>query len=175
MRVRATAARAVAAAVLAAAVGSAAVPVRAQEDAPPILRGPPPGRVALQSMVVPGWGQVSNRAWIKSVGFLGAYAGLVAWGVDLNQQKQDAAGELNRARGTEDEGFWQLEVGRLEDSRNGKFWLAGLVMLLSMADALVDAHLYKFEETIDADVARGSDGGAEVRLRLTLPIAGNAP
>ena len=35
--------------------------------------GPPPGRVALQSLVLPGWGQASNRSWLKAAGFFGAY------------------------------------------------------------------------------------------------------
>ena len=113
--------------------------------------GPPPGRAALQSLLVPGFGQVANRKWIKAVGFTGAYGGLLFWGVSLNQDKQDAVGRLH-AGAPEDLFALQNEVDSLEDNRNAKFWFAGLTLLLSMADAYVDAHLSGFDQRIDAEV-----------------------
>lgn len=113
--------------------------------------GPPPGRAAFQSLVLPGFGQAANRKWIKAVGFAGAYGGLLFWGISLNQDKQEAMGRLH-AGAAEELRQLQNEVDILEDQRNAKFWFVGLTMLLSMADAYVDAHLSGFDQRIDAEV-----------------------
>ncbi|NNF05181.1 MAG: hypothetical protein HKN21_00335 [Candidatus Eisenbacteria bacterium] len=120
-------------------------------------------------MILPGWGQVTNRAWLKAVLSFGAYAGILGWAVALNQDKQDAVGQRNLTAGTVDESFWIAEVARLEDSRNAKYWQMGLVMLLSAVDAYVDANLYKFDERIDADVALSEDGtGFQAKVTVAL-------
>jgi len=129
-----------------AAADSAPVPAPAAGDT-----GPPPGRVVLQSMVLPGWGQFSNHKWLKAAVCAGAYGGLVGWGISLNQDVQDAVGRLHAAPEAEQPTL-QGEVDSLKDSRNAKFWFAGLTMLLSMVDAYVDAHLYHFDRRIDATV-----------------------
>jgi hypothetical protein len=103
-------------------------------------------------MVLPGWGQAANGAWLKAPLFTGAYVGFLGWAVALNQEKQDAEGLRNAAATEDDRAFSESEVARLEDSRNAKYWLAGLVLLLSMADAYVGAHLRGFEDRIDAEV-----------------------
>jgi len=136
--------------------------------------GPPPARVAFQSMALPGWGQIENGSWLKAAGFFGAYAGMFAWGVSLNQEKQDARGALNRALGTADEAFYRSEVDRLANDRNAKFWFAGLATVLSMADAYVDASLKNFDERINADVAWWSETerAPVLGLALRVPLPG---
>ena len=103
-------------------------------------------------MILPGWGQAANGSWVKAPIFTAGYVGFLGWAVSLNQQKQDAVGERNAAETEEEREFWESEILRLEDSRNAKYWLAGLVLLLSMADAYVGAHLKGFEDRIDAEV-----------------------
>ncbi len=132
--------------------------------------GPPPGRVALQSLALPGWGQASNGAWIKAVGFFGAYSGLLAWGISINQDKQDAVGLLNAAP-EEEIAFRTAEVTRLRDDRNAKYWLGGLTLLLSMVDAYVDAHLHHFDRRIDAEVGYlPTTEGPLLGIRLTTAL-----
>lgn len=131
--------------------------------------GPSPGGSALRSMILPGWGQAKNGAWLKSGAFFAAYTGMLGWAVRLNQDKQDAESRLRAAAGSADEAFWRSETSRLEDARNGKVWLGGLVLLLAMAEAYVDAHLYRFEERIAADVAvRAGADGPEARVGVTV-------
>jgi hypothetical protein len=117
-------------------------------------------------MILPGWGQLTNGAAVKAVAFAGAYAGFAAWGISVNQDVQDARGALNAARGTSEESFYENEVDRLAGSRDAKFWFAGLTLVLSMADAFVDASLRDFDKRIEADVALVP--GAGLNLGVTL-------
>ena len=134
-------------------------PVRAQEDKS--NEGPSPTASALKSMVVPGWGQASNGEWLKGSVFFVAYFGFIGWGVSLNQDVQDARGM----------GATESELSNLERSRDLKFWFAGFTMLLAMVDAYVDAHLYKFDERIDADVGYiPLRDGNMLGLRVSAPI-----
>ena len=58
------------------------------------------------------------------------------------------------------------EVDRLVGARDAKFWLAGFALVLSMADAFVDASLRDFDERIDAGVAMVPGSGLEVGVTL---------
>jgi hypothetical protein len=120
-------------------------------------------------LILPGWGQAANGRWIKSALAFGFYAGYVAWGVSLNQDKQDALGAFNAAQTDSARAVWAAEADRIDSDRNGKYWIAGFVLLLSMADAYVDAHLRHFDERMDADVGLIPAGGEPaLGVRLTF-------
>ncbi len=137
----------------------------------PGFHGPSPGGAALRSMVLPGWGQAYDGKWIKAGLFLGAYAGLWAWSISIHQDRMDAIGKLHAAADDAGRAHWQAEVDRLENDRNGKYWLAGLVLLLSMADAYVDAQLFHFDRRMDAPVALvPAPAGDGLALRVTVPL-----
>jgi hypothetical protein len=147
---------------------AAALPAAAAPREP----GPSPGSVALRSLVLPGWGQAANGRWLKAAAALGIYGGFWAWGVNLNQDKQDAEGSLHAAP-EEEQGFWTAEVNRLDDARNAKFWFAGLTLILAVTDAFVDAHLRGFDQEIDAEVGWIPDGerdGGMLGFRVTAPL-----
>jgi hypothetical protein len=123
--------------------------------------GPSPTASTLKSMVVPGWGQAANGKWLKGSVFFVAYFGFIGWGISLNQDVQDAKGI----------GASDAELASLERSRDLKFWFAGFTMLLAMVDAYVDAHLYKFDDRIDADVGYiPLRDGNMLGFRITTPI-----
>lgn len=123
--------------------------------------GPSPTASALKSAVVPGWGQASNGSWLKGSAFFVAYVGFIGWGVSLNQDVQDARGS----------GASESELSSLERSRNLKFWFAGFTMLLAVVDAYVDAHLFNFDERMDAEVGYiPLRDGNMLGLRVTAPI-----
>ena len=136
-----------------------ASPTWAEEDKK--NEGPSPTASALKSVVVPGWGQVSNGSWLKGSVFFVAYFGFIGWGVALNQDVQDARGS----------GASESEISSLERSRDLKFWFAGFTMLLAVVDAYVDAHLFNFDERMDADVGYiPFRDGNMLGLRITAPI-----
>jgi len=92
-----------------------------------------PTGAMLRSLAFPGWGQWYNGKRVKAVIVFGAEAGIIANTIYQNQKVQDSKSEVERE-------FY------LENRRLSNWWLAG-VILLSMIDAYVDAHLYDFDES----------------------------
>jgi hypothetical protein len=91
-----------------------------------------PWRVMLRSFLLPGWGQLYNRQWLKAgiviagegtlIGIYGVYSYRAAHARDVNERENDI------------------------NVRQGALWYGAGVVLLSMIDAYVDAHLYRFKE-----------------------------
>jgi len=151
-----------------------AAPARSEAEPPvPVqeTKGPSPGGAALRSLILPGWGQAANGKWLKGAAALGAYAGFLGWSVSLHQDRQDALGRMHAAVDETERLYWKNEADRLESERNGKYWLAGLVMLVSMADAYVDGYLRDFDKRMDADVGWipvGDEGAWGLRVTAFL-------
>lgn len=92
-----------------------------------------PTGAMLRSLAVPGWGQWYNGKKFKAVLAAGGELGLVVDAIWLNQLAVRSSNEYDRL-------YYQ-------DNRSlAIWWLAG-VILYSMADAYVDAHLFKFDES----------------------------
>ncbi len=94
---------------------------------------PSPTGAMLRSLAVPGWGQWYNHKRFKAVVIAGAEVGLV---VDAIVQNQLAASAKN---------IYDREYYR--NNRSLAIWWLGAVILYSMADAYVDAHLFDFDES----------------------------
>ncbi len=92
-----------------------------------------PTGAMLRSMAMPGWGQWYNGKRIKSVLVAGGEIGLV---VDAIVQNQLAA---------KAETLYEREYYR--NNRSLAIWYLGALILYSMADAYVDAHLFDFDES----------------------------
>lgn len=95
-----------------------------------------PTGAMIRSLLIPGWGQFYNGKWLKAILVFGLEAGFIGAAVYYNQKAQDAS---------------QPEVNRrfYTDQRNTNYWRTGVVILLSMLDAYVDAHLSDFDESPD--------------------------
>ncbi|MBD3387023.1 hypothetical protein GF407_19120 [candidate division KSB1 bacterium] len=93
---------------------------------------PSPGGAMWRSLVVPGWGQAYNKKWLKTGIFAAAEIGLAANAIVQNQYKQKATN-------------WAEEEYYRNNRSLSVWWLAG-VILYSMGDAYVDAHLYHFDD-----------------------------
>jgi hypothetical protein len=102
-----------------------------------------PSGAMLRSLAVPGWGQFYNEQWLKGICVAGAELGIIANAFVQNHLADRAV--------TKEEREFYL------DNRNLSYWWLAGIILLSMADAYVDAHLYGFDESIDL----GFDGSGE--------------
>ncbi len=99
-----------------------------------------------KSMVIPGWGQLGNRRYVKAA----IYAGLDAWFIGAAvhfgkqasdfREKYDDATDLDLRRD-----YYSLYLDR-KDERNKYTWFAVIVTFISMFDAYVDAHLSGYPE-----------------------------
>ncbi len=100
-----------------------------------------------KSMIFPGWGQLSNRQYIKAGIVIGTEAALIGTLVHYAKKTSDAKKAFDLASGTEDDilifnTFNAFD--KAKDNRNLFSWLSGAFVFLSMFDAYVDAHLAQF-------------------------------
>jgi hypothetical protein len=137
-----------------------------------------PRFVMMRSLLIPGWGQVYNRAWYKA----GAIAaGEVVLGLALlkdQQQLDDLSSQIDQARADQDGQREQDLVNEYNnelDQRIAHQWFLGAVLTYAMVDAYVDAHFRNFEFEFKHDPAlpdgppptgTHGKGGGSTRLGL---------
>jgi hypothetical protein len=112
-----------------------------------------PTGIMFRSLVIPGWGQATNHAWVKAALVAGGETALI---VSLAQDSQ----KLQTLEPTDP------QYAEIYDHRQRNAWWLGGLVFLSMVDAYVDAHLRGF------DVQLGPEPkGNELRLvaRVGLP------
>jgi len=94
-----------------------------------------PWGATARSAMLPGWGQVYNEQYIKSIITFGIVADFVRKAIVFNQKYKD----------TRNKAFLER--------RSVNIWYAGLAYTLNMVDAFVDAYLYKFDETMEINMS----------------------
>lgn len=119
-----------------------------------------PTGAMIRSLIFPGWGQLYNRKYFKAILAFGAEIGLAANSIYLNQKYKASETELER----------EFYI----NNRNLSNWYLVGVILLSMADAFVDAHLSDFDESPDLSlikiipICRGDDIGIQISVCVNL-------
>jgi hypothetical protein len=112
-----------------------------------------PTGVMLRSLVVPGWGQATNGAWVKAVLVAGGESALIATLIRDSNKLKDL--DPN-----------SVEYNDVYDRRNREAWWLGGVVFLSMVDAFVDAHLKGFDVELGPEP---SENQLRVSARIELP------
>jgi hypothetical protein len=102
------------------------------EDTAKVSSKSPTGAM-IRSLIFPGWGQLYNKKYFKAILAFGAEIGLLTNSIYLNQKYKASDTELERE-------FY------INNRNLSNWWLVG-VILFSMADAFVDAHLSDFDES----------------------------
>ncbi|HEY3216268.1 MAG TPA: DUF5683 domain-containing protein [Candidatus Eisenbacteria bacterium] len=114
-----------------------------------------PRWVMLRSLVVPGWGQLHNRQWIKGVGIAGAEIGLIVGLVDDEAALDRLSHEADALQGSDEVAYSAAVAAynaRLDQSVTRRWWLGGLIVY-ALVDAYVDAHFVHFETEFETDPA----------------------
>ncbi len=93
----------------------------------------PWGAVA-RSAMLPGWGQFYNGQIIKGIITFGLFADFTRKAIVNNLRYMDT------------------DTKEYLERRTINTWYVGLVYMLTMVDAYVDAYLYKFDETMDLTI-----------------------
>lgn len=88
-------------------------------------------RGAMLRSLLPGWGQFYNGQIVKGILVIGGQAALIYRATWFNKQASMATTDFAR----------NVYV----DKRNLMFWFMGVLTLLSMVDAYIDAHLADFD------------------------------
>ena len=103
---------------------------------------PSPKGAMIRSVIFPGWGQWYNGKKLKAGFVFFTETGIVSAAVYWNQ----------KAKVTSDPNYKAFYL----DNRNQSFWYLGGAILLSMADAFVDAHLAGFDVSPDLGFGKGN-------------------
>lgn len=128
-----------------------------------------PHWVMLRSLVVPGWGQMTNGSWTKALLLGGGEVGLGLAAVADNRKLNDLRARINTGTGDAD------TQNALIDTYNNRLnsltqheWLLGGMVVYALVDAYVDAHFRHFRTEFENDRALpgGHPAGAGARLSL---------
>lgn len=113
------------------------------------VRANSPTRALFKSVVFPGWGQYSNRKYIKAGLVFAVESYFIYKAVDNAREASD----WRRKWKTETEADLRAKHFRkytsYRDNRNSNLWITAAVTFMSMFDAYVDAHLSSFPPQID--------------------------
>lgn len=107
-----------------------------------------PYKAMVLSALLPGGGQVYNNAYIKAVAVVGLQAYLVN-SAFYNHDKMEQFEAMMDGSGSFDDLLYQSRWDKYRDNLRSDYWWIGTVMVLSVADAFVDAHLYNFKAEKD--------------------------
>lgn len=104
-----------------------------------------PYRAMLYSAVLPGGGQIYNHAYVKSAVVVGLQTYLVSTALRHNDRIEHYQKLMdNSVSGGQDYLIYELKRNDFKDKLRSDYWWMGTVLLLSVADAFVDAHLYNY-------------------------------
>ena len=147
--------------------GMTALPVAVTGDS--IVRGKPAGPtpwpdqprfVMLRSLLIPGWGQAYNRAWIKAVGVAGGEIWLGSLIID-DKNALELLLDVVNATDTDSTGFEHNEAVNRYNTRLETYvrhqWFFGALLAYALIDAYVDAHFRDFDIEFKHDPALPDD------------------
>ena len=130
-----------------------------------------PTWVALRSLVIPGWGQAKNGAWLKALFVAGVQIAFIERLVFENRMvheyRDKALDDPSEAA------FYKMKAERHESHRRDFIWWTSLWVALSMGDAYVDAHLRDFDVRLQAEPSTEPGGGDEsvgLAVRVSLGL-----
>lgn len=152
---------------------------------------PDPNKVLYRSMMIPGWGQVTNRQVWKVPIIYGLFAGVTFYNLDLTRKYRGfRAAYYNETRGEETdyrfgptpdfvpEGITEEQMRRTRDQlhnqRDRSYIFFVLAYGLNILDAYVYAHMRSFDVSDDLSAratispAVSPEGAALVQLRVGL-------
>lgn len=118
----------------------------------------------LRSVVVPGWGQLYNRKYVKAVVVAGVETFFLIKAVDWWVRTEDQY-ELVQTSPPETQFFEFNKYLNYRQNRNDYLWALGITVFISMFDAYVDAHLAGFDVDVTPEFEPESET-AQLTLRL---------
>ena len=131
-----------------------------ENEVTPIKSKSPKGAM-IRSAIIPGWGQVYNKKYVKALVYLGGELYFASKYISLNDK-------INK---TPDDDISESNTEDKEHERNGWLWLLGAGYLLALGDAFVDAHLYGLYDDTKLSVGLRTDdrsGSLQMQMNLTF-------
>ncbi len=132
-----------------------------------------PTAAFFKSMIFPGWGQLSNRQYIKAgivIGVEGIFLGTM---IKNFKKTSDAKKAFDLAFLTDDNDLKQRtfdEYDKFKDRRNLYTWFSGAFIFLSMFDAYVDAHMAHFPKYDKQKISLRINSGNKEEVKAVLAL-----
>jgi len=130
-----------------------------------------PTEALLRSLFFPGWGQLSNKKYIKAGIVITAEVLILTNLVHYIEKTEDARQAFETAINDTEKAIRFNEYQDAEDDRSRFGWYLGTLIFISMFDAFVDAHLTDFpqkSENLTLTVNPVEDGGLTVNIALNF-------
>jgi len=108
-----------------------------------------PTGALFKSLLVPGWGQFSNKKYTKAAIFAGLEIYFAARAYHFIRETRDRFDVFQATESRQD----YFAYDEVKSDRNLYYWLLAGTAFISMWDAFADAHIKPFEEAKD----RGED------------------
>ena len=129
-----------------------------ETEVAPIKSKSPKGAM-IRSAIIPGWGQVYNKKYIKALVYLGGEMYFASRYISLDDKIKKITVD----------GISDSIIEDKEHERNGWLWLLGGGYLLALGDAFVDAHLYGlYDDTNLSAGIRTDDRSGSLQMQLSL-------
>jgi hypothetical protein len=130
-----------------------------------------PTGALFRSLFVPGWGQFSNRKYIKAGIIFGGEIALAATIIHYREKASNAEDAFNAEVDPTLKQKYFDEFQQAKDDRNLFGWYLGTLVFLSMFDAFVDAHLADFpkkNQSVSINIAPDEKGIFGIKLALNF-------
>ena len=129
-----------------------------ETEVAPIKSKSPKGAM-IRSAIIPGWGQVYNKKYIKALVYLGGEMYFASKYISLDDKIKKMTVD----------GISESIIEDKEHERNGWLWLLGGGYLLALGDAFVDAHLYGLYDDTKLSVGlRTDDRSGYLQMQLSI-------
>ncbi len=142
-----------------------------QSDDTAVVSGRSPTLTMFKSVAFPGWGQFSNRKYVKTGLIFVFETYFIYKAIDYGQAASDWRTKWKEApEELKSEYFDKYAENR--DRRNTNLWYTALTIFLSMFDAYVDAHLQNFPANdqgaanLSLDISPDEESGLTLRYNF---------
>ena len=133
-----------------------------------------PGKAALYSAILPGLGQIYNDSYWKLPIIYGVSAYFVYEYFYFNKDFKDYSNKYNESLNPNSTNYYRQTYFKAvrewnRDNRDAFVWYMGLLYMVNILDAFIDAHLYNFSVDDKIQIGPGNvSGGYQLRLRINF-------
>jgi hypothetical protein len=110
------------------------------------IKKPWPTGALFRSAIIPGWGQVYNKQYIKAILYGGTEIALAATTAHYWKQMDSHQSHFMNSTDPTYQAWEYYYYQNSRDNRNLFMWLTGLTFFISIFDAYVDAHFADFDQ-----------------------------
>ncbi len=125
-----------------------------------------PYRAGAYSLILPGGGQIYNKAYVKAGIVIGVQGYLIGTALHHNAKKKDFQSLANQTANPFDQQYYQLQADDYADRLRSDYWWMGITTALSVIDAWIDAHLVDFEAEKERIHLHFEDGQVGLQFRF---------